>query len=513
MNCRKFMCVWHLLIVVCCIFSSILTVQAQQAKGLKPVGASAYNNLEKSKPLPSYGLTQETLPRIVDLSSYFPVPRSQGSQGSCTAWAVAYAARTYVEKTRKGWELNTDSHIFSPSYIYNEIHRGQCEGTAIPDALNLLKNQGVISLAEFPYDQNNCSTTPNAVQKQKAANFKIKGWRSLNLSINEVKVQIAAGNPVILAVPVGGEFQRWRGSGIFNTYELPNELANHAMVICGYSDTEKYFKVMNSWGNNWGDNGYIKVAYDFFSKGFGYPGAVELYVIDEDIHLIEEKEMVIGQSISGEITPNDGIKQFTDQIVARTDAYRFYGTKGQKIAIRANKAGALFFYFENKYINSEGGQGTVRTIPSDGFYTLENTGSYYIYILGISGDYNLSLFGEIPIGIGETLPGSIEDTDFFCKEAAPGKPDDDKRPADLYTFDGLQGQEILITLRTNTSGLRPILVLHDTENLYINSEGGSPTLSIPNNGFYKLPKTGKYRIYVSRFEGRGKYELTVSGHH
>ena len=35
------------------------------------------------------------LPEVVDLSHYFPVPGDQGNQGSCTGWAVGYAARAY----------------------------------------------------------------------------------------------------------------------------------------------------------------------------------------------------------------------------------------------------------------------------------------------------------------------------------------------------------------------------------------------------------------------------------
>ena len=35
------------------------------------------------------------LPREVDLSARFPRAGSQGQQGSCTAWAVGYAVRSY----------------------------------------------------------------------------------------------------------------------------------------------------------------------------------------------------------------------------------------------------------------------------------------------------------------------------------------------------------------------------------------------------------------------------------
>lgn len=37
-----------------------------------------------------------------DLSGSFPKPGNQGKQGSCVAWATAYAVRSYIEANREG---------------------------------------------------------------------------------------------------------------------------------------------------------------------------------------------------------------------------------------------------------------------------------------------------------------------------------------------------------------------------------------------------------------------------
>src|SRR5574344_227390 len=44
--------------------------------------------------------------------------------------------------------------------------------------------------------------------------------------------------------------------------------AYHAMVLSGYDDSKHAFRVRNSWGPSWGDNGSIWVDYDFFLSSF-----------------------------------------------------------------------------------------------------------------------------------------------------------------------------------------------------------------------------------------------------
>ncbi len=36
------------------------------------------------------------------------------------------------------------------------------------------------------------------------------------------------------------------------------------MVVIGYNDTKNAFKVMNSWGTKWGDNGFAWIDYANF---------------------------------------------------------------------------------------------------------------------------------------------------------------------------------------------------------------------------------------------------------
>ena len=165
-----------------------------------PIPEDQYNSIPLAT-IPSMGV----LPEKVDLSSRFPEAGSQGRQGSCTAWAVAYL-KTYQEKLERDWSLTSSNHIFSPAYIYNKIRLGDCDGgIATINALNLISEKGCSTLATMSYDDRTCDKLPSAAAEQEAGNYRIASWRRVNFqSISEVKTHLAAGFPIIIGFKVYG---------------------------------------------------------------------------------------------------------------------------------------------------------------------------------------------------------------------------------------------------------------------------------------------------------------------
>ena len=73
--------------------------------------------------------------------------------------------------------------------------------------------------------------------------------------------QLAKG-PVVVAMYVSSAF-KYYSNGVFNGEGCQgNNLANHSALAVGYSLTADipYITFKNSWGNDWGDKGYFKVA-------------------------------------------------------------------------------------------------------------------------------------------------------------------------------------------------------------------------------------------------------------
>lgn len=217
------------------------------------------------------------LPDRVSLLQYAPKRRNQGKQGSCVAWASAYAARTILEARRTG--KNPDQVSFSPSFMYNQISidHSTCQGSYIKYAMDNMYNQGAVPYADFSYNQSDCNREPSSILKRKASDYKIKGFQRLTeenqsntAEMLSIKQNLAKGSPVVIGMMVGGSFmQNMMGKDFwFPTAadESKRGFGGHAMCVIGYDDFKEggAFQIMNSWGEDWGNKGIFWMRYSDF---------------------------------------------------------------------------------------------------------------------------------------------------------------------------------------------------------------------------------------------------------
>ncbi len=236
-------------------------------RGVEPATYSEYPIINPYGDVLGAPGEEARLPASVDLSGSFPTPGNQGNQGSCVGWATAYALKSYQEKIEINWELNRLDHLFSPPFVFNQI-KINCSGSRIPDALDLLKNTGAATFDQMPYTDAECETQPSNAALQQAASFKIRNWGRLQ-GVEAIKAELANRRPVVIGIPVYDSFQQLRGANsVYNTLSGANQ-GGHAVTIVGYDDN-RYggaFRVINSWGTDWGDNGYFWLTYDLARQG------------------------------------------------------------------------------------------------------------------------------------------------------------------------------------------------------------------------------------------------------
>jgi C1A family cysteine protease len=94
-------------------------------------------------------------------------------------------------------------------------------------------------------------------------------------SVAVLKKAIVEHGAVAACVKVTEAFQAYAG-GIFDEYAPvsgPKDV-NHAITIVGWDDAKKAWLLRNSWGPEWGENGYMWIEYGCNNVGYGATWAV-----------------------------------------------------------------------------------------------------------------------------------------------------------------------------------------------------------------------------------------------
>lgn len=212
------------------------------------------------------------LPDRFSLKKFSPTPGDQGIYSTCAGWACGYSARTILSSiTDKLINPLIDQNAFSPSFIYNQIRKDSTclNGVSLTDALEILKNEGSLKLKEFEY---NCSRDILPKEKYFAKANRILDYRELfnKNSADKIlvtKKSISEYKPVIIAMDIPKSFE-----SCVNVWEpLLDEYrswsSGHALVVISYDDSlfGGAFEVLNSWGIEWGNNGFMWIRYSDFS--------------------------------------------------------------------------------------------------------------------------------------------------------------------------------------------------------------------------------------------------------
>jgi cathepsin L len=196
--------------------------------------------------------------------------KNQASCGSC--WAIA--AETVLEAHHEIY--NGDHQVFSTQQIVecteNPRHcggDGGCKGATAELAMDFVLKNGIALASEIPYTASDGACTLNAKQKAAGgASIGMIGWETLPKNQYEPLVRaLAEKGPVAISVAADKWFSY--EDGIFNGCDK-DSVIDHAVVAVGYGeeDGQKYWTIQNSWGQDWGEDGRIRLERHTESNGY-----------------------------------------------------------------------------------------------------------------------------------------------------------------------------------------------------------------------------------------------------
>lgn len=181
-----------------------------------------------------------------------PVVRDQGSCGSCWAFGTTAALNWYLA-IRNQWESP-----LSEQEILSCSRKGSCSGGYFAHDYQVSPGQSLDS--EFPYKASNLRCKSGLSHKYKIPKWYYVGDSRRNPTLKELKSVIFTFGPIAVTVTSNSAMQNYK-SGIFKGNKCSNGGTNHLVHIVGWDDSENVWIMGNSWSEEWGENGYMRIDY------------------------------------------------------------------------------------------------------------------------------------------------------------------------------------------------------------------------------------------------------------
>ena len=187
--------------------------------------------------------------------------KNQSSCGSCVAFGTAATVESRLRVQRNDPNLAVDlseAHLF---FCHARDEGRTCANGWWPQkAFDAFKNKGVADEACYPYANGMVKKDCSGLCSNWAARvIKITGYTTLTSKPADIKACVSTKGPVSACFIVYQDFFSYR-SGIYK-HVSGGQAGGHNVTIVGYNDNPGYWICKNSWGTNWGENGFFRIAY------------------------------------------------------------------------------------------------------------------------------------------------------------------------------------------------------------------------------------------------------------
>jgi len=194
-------------------------------------------------------------------SKYVTPVKNQGSCGSCWAFSATGATESRYAITTGVLNSLSEQELVDCSDLYGNAG---CDGGYMDSAFMYIKNNDGLALeSQYAYTGKDGTCTKELYKHYDP----ISGFKLVQHD-NETAMMVAVvAGPISVGVQANQMAFQFYSSGILNGNCGTN--IDHGVLVVGYGEQvlDKYWIVKNSWGTDWGEDGYLRICRECDKNG------------------------------------------------------------------------------------------------------------------------------------------------------------------------------------------------------------------------------------------------------
>lgn len=207
--------------------------------------------------------TDKSFPEEFSRRNKVPSVSNQGVVGSC----VGQSLKNVFSDSEQCKDLDLSAMwIYKRAKLYDYWGGEDYEGTSISGACEALRRDGACLESFYPYNATTEEVSPLNGASEDANKRKIKGYFNIRIAEVEKVKALIMRESMAFSMNIHAKFYEANSTGIVPSEGYTESKFNggHAMALTGWKtiDGVLHWELMNSWGENWGDGGFVYVPHE-----------------------------------------------------------------------------------------------------------------------------------------------------------------------------------------------------------------------------------------------------------
>jgi len=138
-----------------------------------------------------------------------------------------------------------------------------CKGGTMTQAFDYLKTAKAMTAKDYPYNTGYAQRGDECkYDEAKATSCQVDTYTFADSGDVDMMKKALSHQPIATSFNADAQSFQFYTSGVYDDESCDGTVLNHAVTLVGYGseDGEGYWLAKNSWGSDWGEKGYFRVA-------------------------------------------------------------------------------------------------------------------------------------------------------------------------------------------------------------------------------------------------------------